>query len=441
MSVTISYLNLKKRAEIHTIPGDKSISHRAIIVGALATNTSHFTNFLCAEDCLNTAHIFQALGVPIEINVPQKTVSIKGVGLHGLTQSAKILDVGNAGTGIRLIAGVLAGQSFSSTLTGDASIQKRPMKRIIDPLIQMGANITGIEKNGSSVPPLTITPSQGPLQGIAYTLPMASAQVKSCILFAGLYAEGQTRVTEPKPSRNHTEEILSAYGAKLQKEGHTLILEGRPTLKNPNTAPIPIPSDFSSAAFFIVLALLLQDTTWTLTNISLNPTRIALLDVLKDMGANIKVIPDLSAQFEPIGTLIVSSSTLKNRDIPESVIPILIDEIPILAIAGFFAEGTLRIRNAEELRVKESDRITMIHKMIVAMGGHFSETEDGFDLEGGQTLPKHFEVETAGDHRIAMSAIIATMAGKSEVTLSDDACIQTSFPNFMEILTSLNALS
>jgi 3-phosphoshikimate 1-carboxyvinyltransferase len=418
----------KQHRKIHkritTIPGDKSISHRAVILGSLAEGTSHFTNVLFSEDCINTITIFQDLGVTITTDPINHHMTITGVGLQGLKQPQKVLDVGNSGTGIRLISGVLAGQTFTSQITGDASIQKRPMKRIADPLSQMGATIIG------ETAPLKII-GKKPLNSIQYNSPVASAQVKSSILFAGLYADGPTTVTEPQLSRDHTERFMKAYGINLHQENLTVTITPPYKLTPPSTEPIPIPSDFSSAAFWIVFSLITPNTELELTNIGLNPTRATLLEILQKMGGNIEVIPDQN-QLEPTGTIRVKTSHLTNIPIKKDWIPFIIDEIPILAVAGLFADGTLSIRNAKELRVKESDRIQGIINLVQAIGGTIQETEDGFDLSP-LINPKNFTMNSLGDHRLAMSAFIAALAAGVEAEIQDVACIQTSFPNFFQI--------
>ncbi|RAP36502.1 3-phosphoshikimate 1-carboxyvinyltransferase [Candidatus Marinamargulisbacteria bacterium SCGC AAA071-K20] len=435
-----------KRIEItiDNIPGDKSISHRAIILGSLAENSSAYSNFLFSEDCLNTFNIFRELRsdpTTITKNDANKTVFIKGLGLNGLSQAKKILDVGNSGTGIRLITGILASQLFDTEITGDSSIQKRPMKRIVDPLTQMGCSIKGqsLEGKNDIYPPLKITGiSDGPT-AIEYKMPVASAQVKSAILFASLFSRETTTIIEKKPSRNHTEIMLKAFGADITLNGNIITCSG----KNPLVAPtqstgentLTIPSDFSSAAFFIVLALIRPNTKITLKNIGLNPTRATLIDVLKDMGAKINVIENEGNNIEPFGDIIVETSALKNITVDEKVIPFIIDEIPILAVAALFSEGTLKITNAEELRVKESDRIETTVAMIRAMGGEISEQPDGFELIGNNGCNKEFEVDSHGDHRIAMSAYIASKAGNElQPTINNSDCINTSFPTFLELL-------
>lgn len=422
---------------ITTIPGDKSISHRAIMIGALAENTSHFTNFLFSEDCLNTLAIFQALGVNITVSTQEKSVVIKGVGLHGLTAPAKTLEVGNSGTSIRLLSGILSGQKFTSTITGDTSIKHRPMKRVAGPLAQMGAVITGTSREGRQdiFPPLTISKAPTGLQPITYTLPVASAQVKSCIIFASLYSDQRSTIIEPETCRDHTERLLRHYGADIELNGPQIHVSGKHPLRCPDDV-FYIPGDISSAAFFIVLGLIMKNSELTLTGIGLNPTRNRLISVLQKMGADIEVFDIKNQDGEPYGTLRVRSSVLTNGPVDPADVPIIIDEIPILAITALFGNGTFQVRDAQELRVKESDRIQSICHMINAMGGSITEYDDGFDLKGPAVL-QPFEIDSHHDHRIAMSAIIGSIGGHVAATVHNCACINTSFPNFFDILTHL----
>ena len=433
MTITYTPKKLQKHAIITTIPGDKSISHRAIILSSLAKNHSMFTNFLCAKDCLNTVEIFQKLGVPITVNSESQTVEVIGQGYQGLKKPNSQLYVGNSGTGIRLITGLLAGQPFDTTITGDTSIEKRPMKRIIDPLTQMGASITGTNQNNDSYPPLNITAKS--LKSIHYTLPIASAQVKSAILFASLFAEGQTQITEPIACRNHSEVMLQTYGANIKIQNKTIYCDGEAPLNNPHSTPITIPSDFSSAAFFIVLGLITPNTSFTLTNIGLNPTRAKLLDILKKMGANL-IINTKKDGIEPYGDITIQHSSLKNIAIDPNDIAFIIDEIPILAVAGMFGTGKLIITDAKELRYKESDRIKSTVEMIKQFGGKITENPDGFILEG-QFKPKKPFIKTYYDHRIAMSALIAATASGQTIDCDDISAIETSFPQFLTILNQL----
>ncbi|NDC82103.1 3-phosphoshikimate 1-carboxyvinyltransferase [bacterium] len=430
------YVHAQRRFVSHVvdeIPGDKSISHRAIILGSLCTNTSVFTGFLTASDCLNTLEIFRNLGVSIERS--GDTVTVHGVGLYGLKSPGHHLDVGNSGTGIRLITGVLAGLPFDTTISGDSSIQNRPMRRIVSPLREMGAKIDGQSRPGKSdiYPPLTVLASDK-LRGINYTLPVASAQVKSAILLAGMFADSPTTIHEPEPCRDHTERMMSGFGMALTShQGTVTLTPSHP--KNPNpTVPIQIPADFSSAAFFMVLGAIA--TPLRLTSIGLNHTRDTLLHVLIRMGANITVENRGGDDFEPYGDILVSPSQLQNTEIRATEIPFIIDEIPILAVAAMNANGTLRVRNATELRVKESDRISAIVSIVSAMGGTIREYDDGFEIDG-KTAIKSFTADSRGDHRIAMSAIIGAVAAGVDATIKDCDCINTSFPNFFSVLHSI----
>jgi len=428
----------KPKTEIHFIPGDKSISHRAVMVGALAENESAFHNFLSSEDCLHTATLFQSLGVPISVSSKKKTIQIQGVGLRGLKPPSKSLDVGNAGTAIRLMAGVLAGQPFSSTLTGDASIQNRPMKRVISPLRDMGAVIEGLIKEGKTdiYPPLKINGATRPLRPLEYTLPVASAQVKSALLFASLYGSDISKIKEPEPTRDHTERMLKSFGADIHFSGNTILCSGKNPLRNPYNNPIYIPSDISSAAFFIVLGLLTPHTEWLIKGVGLNPSRIQLLHTLRDMGADIQIMDARTSYFEPYGDILVKTSQLRNISIPPKDIPFLIDEIPILSVAALFGRGKFHLNGAKELRVKESDRIRTIAHIARQMGGKITEFEDGFELTGPLSF-QNFEADSHGDHRIAMAAIIGALGAGREAIVTDCDCIQTSFPNFFEILEEL----
>ncbi len=433
MGSNINYNITPTHHTIDSIPGDKSISHRAIILGSIASNTSSFTNFLMSEDCKNTITIFKQLGV--QISIDSNKVVIEGVGLKGLTPPKETLDVGNSGTSIRLITGLLAAQPFSSLVTGDSSIQSRPMKRIIDPLSKMGAVISGKENENNDIcAPLSIAPSSA-LEGITYTLPVASAQVKSAILLASLYSKTPTTIIEPKPCRNHTEVMLKAFKAPISINDNKITLSPPQELMNPSSNLINIPSDFSSAAFFIVLGLICKNTSITLTNIGINKTRSTLIDILKKMGADI-LIENIQNNIEPTADITVHSSSLQNIHIPTESIAFIIDEIPILAVAAMFAKGKMTLTKAKELRFKESDRIKKICHLITEFGGTINELSDGFELEGGIT-PQNANIITDFDHRIAMSAVIASIASQSAVNIDSIECIKTSFPNFMDIIETL----
>ncbi|MFC1752607.1 3-phosphoshikimate 1-carboxyvinyltransferase [Thermoproteota archaeon] len=456
---------MNNRVEI-TIPGDKSISHRAVMLGSLATGVSKFRNFLFSEDCIHTINIFHTLGVRIETDEKTGSVAVNGVGLNGLKKPDRVLDVGNSGTGIRLITGILAGQAFDSQITGDASIQNRPMRRIIEPLTRMGAVIKGCEISGRKgvFPPLSIHGSQT-ITNITYTLPVASAQVKSAVLFASLFSEQPTTIIEPHSSRDHTERFLKVFGADIAKQdwdnvfkkNNTMSCSGKNTLKAPDKE-LFIPSDISSAVFFIVLACLAKDSSreFVFKHIGLNPTRAQILNVLGQMGADIEIRNKKGEDFEPYGDIIVKPlydlnnqagagnkergiqkgealPRYKNIEIDPKLIPFIIDEIPILAVAGMFGEGRFKVTGAKELRVKESDRIRSICEMLRAFGAEVIEFEYGFEFIGPVKFKEKCEIKSYGDHRIAMSAMIAAAAAGVSVS-TDQKSISTSFPNFGQIL-------
>lgn len=409
------------------IPGDKSISHRAIMFGSLAKGTTEVTHFLQGADCLSTISCFKKLGIEIE-NTPDK-ILIRGKGLHGLSAPTDILDCGNSGTTTRLISGILCGQNFTSTLTGDSSIQKRPMKRIMEPLSRMGADISSIY--GNNCAPLTIKGSK--LKGIHYHSPIASAQVKSAILLAGLYAEGETRVTEPYISRNHSEIMLSYFGANIRTEDTTAILLPEPILEGQKIA---VPGDISSAAYFIAAGLLVPGSEILLKNVGINPTRDGILRVAKEMGGNIELLNINTDNGEPTADLLVKSSSLKGITIGGEIIPTLIDEIPIIAIIAVFAKGTTVIKDAAELKVKESNRIQVMVDNLKAMGADIESTEDGMIIHGGKDLHGAI-IDSHKDHRIAMSFAIASLLADGHMTILDRNCVDISFPSFYEDLNQL----
>ena len=410
------------------IPGDKSISHRAVMFGSLAKGTTEVTHFLQGADCLSTISCFQKLGIEIE-NKPDK-ILIHGKGLHGLSAPAEILDCGNSGTTTRLISGILSGQQFTSTLTGDASIQKRPMKRIMEPLSQMGADITSV--HGNNCAPLNIKGKK--LKGIHYQSPIASAQVKSAILLAGLYADGETRVTEPYISRNHSEIMLSYFGANIRTEGTTAILLPEPILEGQKIA---VPGDISSAAYFIAAGLLVPGSEILLKNVGINPTRDGILRVAKDMGGNIELLNINTDNGEPTADILVKFSALKGITIGGGIIPTLIDEIPIIAVMAAFARGTTVIKDAAELKVKESNRIQVMVDNLKAMGADIESTDDGMIIHGGKDLHGGI-IDSHKDHRIAMSFAIASLLADGRVTILDRDCVDISFPSFY---TDLNKLA
>ena len=414
------------RGEIE-IPGDKSISHRAIMFGSLAKGTTEVTHFLQGADCLSTISCFQKLGIEIENTADR--ILIHGKGLHGLSAPTEILDCGNSGTTTRLISGILSGQKFTSTLTGDASIQKRPMKRIMEPLSQMGADITSV--HGNNCAPLTI--NGRPLNGIHYYSPIASAQVKSAILLAGLYAEGKTKVTEPYISRNHSEIMLSHFGANIKTEDTTAILLPEPLLEGQK---INVPGDISSAAYFIAAGLLVPGSEILLKNVGINPTRDGILKVAKDMGGNIELLNINTANGEPTADILVKFSALKGITIGGEIIPTLIDEIPIIAIMAAFARGTTIIKDAAELKVKESNRIQVMVDNLKAMGADIESTEDGMIIHGGKDLHGAI-IDPHKDHRIAMSFTIVSLLADGHTTILDSECVDISFPTFYRELNKL----
>ena len=410
-----------------SIPGDKSISHRSVMFGAIADGQTEATNFLHGADCLSTISCFRQLG--IEIEVTDTSVKIYGKGLHGLRPSDSILDVGNSGTTARLISGILAGQSFSTTLTGDASIQKRPMGRIIEPLREMGADIQGTGESGHA--PLTIHSS--PLHGIHYHTKTASAQVKSCILLAGLYADGPTKVTEPAVSRNHTELMLSSFGAQLETKEKTVSIQPQPHLTGQK---IEVPGDISSAAYFIAAALLTPNSEVLIRNVGINPTRDGILRAAEAMHADITRLNIHEVSGEPVCDLLVKSSSLTGTTVNGSLIPALIDEIPVLAVMAAFANGTTVISDAAELKVKESNRIDTIVTNLKAMGTDIEATEDGMIIHGGK--PLHYAViDPHMDHRIAMSFAVAALFAEGGAEIRDAECVMISYPDFYKDLESL----
>ncbi len=409
-----------------TIPGDKSISHRAVMFGSLAEGTTEVTNFLQGADCLSTIDCFRKMGIEIE-NTPEH-ILIHGKGLHGLSAPAYTLDAGNSGTTTRLISGILAAQPFVTTLTGDASIQKRPMRRIMEPLSMMGADITSI--NGNDCAPLRIAGS--PLHGIHYHSKVASAQVKSSILLAGLYADGKTSVTEPTVSRNHSEIMLSCFGADIRTEGKTVTISPEPVLKGQK---INVPGDISSAAYFIAAGLLVPGAEVLIRNVGINPTRDGILKVALKMGGDITYL-NRNDDGEPTADLLVKHSNLHGITIEGEIIPTLIDEIPVINIMAACAEGTTVIKDAAELKVKESNRIDVMVDYLSKMGGKITGTEDGMIIEGGKPL-HGITIDSHMDHRIAMSFAVASLVADGETNLTDSDIVTVSYPNFYEDLARL----
>lgn len=417
----------KKLSGIIEVPGDKSISHRACILGSIANGKSYITNFLKAEDTFRTIKMLEIMGVKIKSE--ENTLIIDGKGLDSLKKPDKILDAGNSGTTARLMLGVLAGQKFASKITGDEYLKKRPMLRVVEPLRKMGAKIDG--KDNGNFLPITITGNK--LNSISYNLQIASAQVKSAILLAGLFIDGETIVTEPAKSRDHTERILKLFGAKLNINGLKYTINGNSNL---NSVTLLVPGDFSSAAFFIVAGTLIKNSEILIKNVGVNPTRIGLIDVLKKMGANINIENYREESYEPIADIKVKAGELNGIEIGGCLIPKIIDEIPILAVAGSFAYGKTIIKDAKELRVKESDRISSMVTELRKMGVDITELPDGMVIQGSNKL-KAAECDSYGDHRIAMAIAIAGLNADGETTVSDTACINTSFPEFMDILKKI----
>jgi len=404
------------------VPGDKSISHRSIMLGSLATGVTKVTGFLEGEDALATLRAFQSMGV--EISGPNKgEVTIHGVGLNGLKAPKSEMYLGNSGTSMRLLSGLLAGQNFDSVLTGDESLSGRPMRRVIDPLSQMGAKI---ETTESGTAPLKITGQAGKLQGIHYDMPIASAQVKSCLLLAGLYAEGETSVTEPAPTRDHTERMLSGFQYPVKQEGNLAAVRRSGALI---ATEIDVPSDISSAAFFLVGASIAPNSDLTLKHVGINPTRTGVIDILKLMGANIELSHQRIVGGEPVADIRVRSAELKGIVIPEPLVALAIDEFPVLFIAAACAKGETRLTGAKELRVKECDRIQVMADGLKILGVDAQPTEDGMIIQGG-TIGSG-EVISHGDHRISMSFAIAGLRATGEIVIDDCANVNTSFPNFV----------
>jgi 3-phosphoshikimate 1-carboxyvinyltransferase len=404
------------------VPGDKSVSHRAVMLAALAEGDSRIRGFLEAEDTCATAAIMQRLGVRIESPAAGERL-VHGVGLHGLRAADGPLDCGNAGTGMRLLCGLLAGQAFGSVLGGDASLSKRPMGRVIEPLASMGARIDSADGR----PPLRIAGGRG-LRGIHYTLPVASAQVKSAVLLAGLYADGETVVTEPHPTRDYTERMLAAFGWPIAFASGTARLHGGARLR---ATDIDVPADVSSAAFFIVAASVVPGSMLRLCRIGLNPRRTGLLQALRLMGADIRIDDEDVAAGEPVGDLRVRAAPLHGIDLPPDLVPDMIDELPILFVAAALAEGTTTVTGAAELRVKDSDRLATMAGGLRALGADVTETAEGARIAGG-TLHGG-EVDSHGDHRVAMSFAVAGLRAQAPVHIRDCANVATSFPGFADL--------
>jgi len=409
------------------VPGDKSISHRSIMLGSLAEGTTEITGFLEGEDSLATLQSFRDMGVVIE-GPHRGRVTVHGVGLHGLKTPPNALYLGNSGTSMRLLSGLMSAQSFDVEMTGDVSLSKRPMDRVANPLREMGAVIESADKGR---PPLKIKGGQ-PLKGIHYVLPMASAQVKSCLLLAGLYAEGETTVIEPAPTRDHTERMLKGFGYPVDVDGPKVTV--RPGGKLTATA-IDVPSDISSAAFFMVAASIAKDSDITLQHVGINPTRVGVINILRQMGANIEMLNESEVGGEPVADLRIRSAQLKGIQIPEDQVPLAIDEFPAIFIAAACAEGTTVLTGAEELRVKESDRIQAMVDGLQILGVDAVGTEDGAIIKGfgSEGSFNGGDVDSVDDHRIAMSFTIASLRANAPIVVKDCANVATSFPGFVEL--------
>lgn len=414
------------RGEI-TVPGDKSISHRSVMFGSISRGTTEITGFLQGADCLSTIACFQKMGIEIENR--GDTVLVHGKGLHGLCAPSGILDCGNSGTTTRLISGILAGQNFSSTLTGDASIQKRPMRRIMEPLSMMGAKITSLHQNDCA--PLTIEGTA--LHGIHYQSKVASAQVKSSILLAGLYADGKTSVTEPYLSRNHSELMLRHFGAEVTSEGNTASILPAAELYGQK---IHVPGDISSATYFIAAALMVPGSEILIKNVGINPTRDGILRVCQAMGADITLLNETAASGEPTADILVRHSPIHGTVIEGAIIPTLIDEIPMIAAMACFAEGETIIRDAQELKVKESNRLDVMVRALTSMGADVTGTDDGMIIHGGRTLHGTL-IDSHLDHRIAMTFAVTGLAAEGETTIKDADCVNISYPVFYQDLAKL----
>ncbi len=412
-----------------TVPGDKSISHRALMLGAIAEGPTLIHGFLDGADCLATRAALEALGVQVYKNALQP-VRVDGVGLHGLRAPSRVLDLGNSGTGIRLMTGLLAGQAFDSELTGDASLQHRPMERVAEPLRIMGARID----TSDGRPPLRVR--GGSLKGIDYELPIASAQVKSALLLAALFAEGRTTLRSPGPSRDHTERMLTSMGVTIEQSsdghGHTVSLAGPATLRG---REISVPADFSSAAFFIVAGCIGAPDGLLIKNVGVNPTRTGLLTILREMGADIELEAERRLGAEPVADLFVRQSELRGIDVPAALVPLAIDEFPILFVAAAAARGTTRVSGAEELRKKETDRLAVMAQGLAAVGIAVEEQPGGLAVTGGRV--RGGTVDSHGDHRVAMSFAIASLIARAPIDILNTAEVATSFPTFLDVATDV----
>lgn len=406
------------------VPGDKSISHRSIMLGSLAEGTTEVSGFLQGEDCLCTLQAFRNMGVHIEGPSDDGKVTIQGVGLQGLKAPSTDLDMGNSGTSMRLMSGLMSGQAFDVCMTGDSSLSKRPMKRVTVPLAEMGARI---DATAQGTPPLRVH-GGSQLKGIHYDMPMASAQVKSALLLAGLYAEGETSVTEPAPTRDHTERMLRGFGYTVKTEGNRISLVGGGKL---TATAIDVPSDISSAAFFMVGASIAEGSDLIIEHVGMNPTRTGVIEILRLMGANLELLNPREVGGEPVADIRVRSAPLKGIRIPEALVPLAIDEFPVLFVAAACADGQTVLTGAEELRVKESDRIQVMADGLIACGIKAQPTPDGIIIQGGAMTGG--VVTSHNDHRIAMSFSIAGLGASTPMLINDCATVNTSFPGFVKL--------
>ncbi len=411
------------------VQGDKSVSHRAVILGSIANGVTTVTNFLPSDDCRATMNAFRAMGVSIE-DINESTFRIEGKNLHGLSEPSDVLDMGNSGTSARLLCGLLSGQNFFSVMTGDSSLRRRPMKRVAVPLRSMGATILG--RRDGDLLPLAIR--GGELQGMHHRLPVASAQVKSALLLAGLYATGRTSVEETPRSRDHTERMLAYFGINLESKENVLTIESGQKL---TAGDIHVPGDISSAAFFMVGASIVAGSDVIIRDVGLNPTRTGIIDVLRSMGAVIEIVDLRDTEAEPVGDIRIVSAPLKGTEISGEIIPRLVDELPVICIAAAAAGGETVIKDASELRVKESDRIAVMAECLTSMGVDVETFDDGMRIKGNKRL-KGALCSSHGDHRIAMSMAIAGLAADGGMVIEDTDCIKTSFPGFEEMLQQLS---
>jgi 3-phosphoshikimate 1-carboxyvinyltransferase len=410
------------------VPGDKSISHRSIMLGSIARGETRVSGFLEGADAISTMNVFRALGVRID-GPRDGRVTVEGVGRHGLRAPAADLDCGNSGTSMRLLCGLLAGQRFGARLVGDASLSRRPMKRVTDPLGLMGARIDTVDGR----PPLLIHPVSA-LRGIAFDMPVASAQVKSALILAGLYADGETRVTEPAPTRDHTERMLAAFGARVERVGSTVSVRGGQDLV---ATDIDVPADISSAAFFLVAGAIAPDANLLLRHVGMNPTRTGIVEILRLMGADLTVENPREVGGEPVADLRIRSSELRGIDVPRSLVPLAIDEFPVLFVAAACASGRTVVTGAEELRVKESDRVAVMAEGLARLGVDARATPDGMVIDGGASRGRAVfsggEVDSHGDHRPAMAFAVASLRASAPIRVLDTANVGTSFPNFVRL--------